>query len=187
VTSTIRTRSLKDDEIIGEELGPLEAKVVSSKKTSSASNDSKDSKDQSTSMDVDVTTKDEIKELLLCLRPIRDGEETVDESLRLLPAKSIPEVSDRATTTDSGPYNSATSSDGASEDPGSDGKVKHRPPKKRPIVSEDHSITRVSSSSLRTDSPMPAKKRRLQEDVTEKSAVELLFLMSNKNAHDNCV
>jgi hypothetical protein len=187
VTSTIRTRSLKDDEMIGEELGPWEAKVVSFQKTLSASSDSKDSKDLSTSMDEDVTTKDEIKELLLCLRPIRDGEESVHESLRFVPSRSIPKVSDLATGTGSGPYNSTTSSDGASKDPGSDGKVKHRPPKKRPIVSEDPSITRVSSSSLCTNSPMPVKKRRLQDDVTQKSAVESLVLMGNKNAHDNCV
>jgi hypothetical protein len=173
--------------MIGEEFGALEAKVVSSKKTSSASNDTKDSKGPSTSMDEDVTTKDEIKELLLCLRPIRDGEEIVDEPLRFVPSRSIPEVSDRATTTDSGPYNATTSSDSASNDPGSSGKVKHRPPKKRFIVSEDPSITKVSSSSLHPDSSTPVKKRRLQDDVTEKSAVESLILIGKKNSHDSCV
>lgn len=181
MTSSIRTRSLKDDNMVGDALEPLEATVVSSKRTQSASNESKDSKDPS-STDEDVRIKDEIEELLLCLRPIRDGEETVDESLRFVPSKNIPEVSDFGTTNDSGPSTSNTSSDGASKDPGSDISVKHRPPKKRPVDS-DPFITRVSSSSLRNDSdPMPGKKRCVQENATEKCAVESLILMGNNNA-----
>lgn len=166
--------------MIGEALEPLEATVVSSGRTQSARKESKDSKGQS-STDEDVAMKDEIKELLLCLRPIRDGEETVDESLRFAPSKNIPEVSDPGTINDYGPYTSTMSSDR---------KVKRRPPKKRPVDSDPirsfitrSFTTRLSSCSLGHDSdPMAVKKRRVQENATEKSAVESLILMGNNYA-----
>jgi hypothetical protein len=176
------------------ELEPLEAMTVvtaaSSERTQSASNESKDSKDpSSTATDEDLTTKDEIKELLLCLRPIRDGEEIFDESLRFVP-KIIHEVSDLGTIDDCSPCTSTTSTDGASRDPGSDRKGKLRPPKKRPVDSDPIRtfitrpfITRLSSSGSGHDSdPMAVKKCCAQEDATEKSAVESLLLMGNNNA-----
>jgi hypothetical protein len=176
--------------MVGEALEPLESTVVSSERTQSARYESKDSKDPP-STDEDVTMKDEIKELLLCLRPIRDGEETVDESLRLVPSENIPEASDHGTISDCDPYTS-TSNAGASKDPGSDRKVKRRPPKKRPVDSDPIRsfitrpfITKLSSSSFRHGSdPMAVKKRRVQENATEKSAVESLILMGNNMPDD---
>ena len=151
VTSSIRTRS-SDDEGADEQtqMGPLEARIVSSK--------------ASLSLDVsdeDPSSKGDTKELLLCLRPIRDGEETVDESLRFIPPKNV-KYSGSAGVTDSagGPLSSSASFE-------MEGKAK-RPPKKRQFVSEQ------SSSSLSNESML--KKRRTG---TEKSVVELLMLMGN--------
>lgn len=156
VTSSIRTRLLKDDSS-DEQLGPLEAKAACLQ-----------SMDASKAGDDDSSSpKGEIKELLLCLRPIRDGEETVDESLRFVPPKNL-ELSDSMGATDSadGPSSSSASVD-------IDGKSQ-RPPKKRPIVSEQ------SSSSLSNGSNEKLyKKRRLNEASTEKSAIESLMLMGN--------
>ena len=145
--------------------------------------------DGSKTSEEDPAAKDEVKELLLCLRPIHDGQERVDESLRFVPPKA---VSDPATITDStgGAYTSTGSSDGGAKDPEtgnfvlSTGKEqsKHRPPKKRPIVG-DASLTRISCVSLSNDSgPKPAKKRRVNEEEPEKNAVESLMLMGNKAA-----
>jgi len=153
VTSSIRTRSLRDENI-DEELGPLEAKLFPPSVAQS--------------LDEDPSSKGEIKELLLCLRPIRDGEEPVDESLRFVPPKNV-ELSDATGLTDSadGPSSSSTSVE-------VDGKA-NRPPKKRPIVSEP------SSSSISNDSDPNklSKKRRLGEAGTEKGAAESLMLMGN--------
>jgi PAS domain-containing protein len=142
VTSSIRTRSLKD-ESSDETMGPLEAKAVSSNATTSADASKWGDEDQG-----------EVKELLLCLRPIRDGEESVDESLRFVPPNNL-EISE-SNLLDSGDPSSASE--------------RNRPPKKRPIVSEP------SSSSLSNDA---SKKRRVDGVETEKSAVESLMLMGN--------
>lgn len=142
VTSSIRTRSLKD-ESSDETMGPLEAKAVSSNATTSADASKWGDEDQG-----------EVKELLLCLRPIRDGEESVDESLRFVPLNNL-EISE-SNLLDSGDPSSASE--------------RNRPPKKRPIVSEP------SSSSLSNDA---SKKRRVDGVETEKSAVESLMLMGN--------
>ena len=157
VTSSIRTRSLKDENS-DELLGPLEEKTLSSSATQSVDANRK-------TEDEDSSGEGEIKEILLCLRPIRDGLDTVDESLRFIGPKNVD-------LSDSGPSSSSTSVDGAAKD--LDGKVKHRPPKKRPIVSDP------SSGSLSNDSGLKlSKKPRLDEAVTEKSAVESLMLMGN--------
>lgn len=153
VTSSIRTRSIKDENR-EEQPGPLEAKATQSLDASKPTVEEDPS-----------SSKDEVKELLLCLRPIRDGEERVDESLRFAPPKNVNlSFSSTGLTDSADPSSSSTSVEG--------GKAKAaRPPKKRPIVSEP------SSSSLSNQSN--EKNPRLGEVVTEKSAVESLMLMGN--------
>lgn len=156
VTSSIRTRSLKDDSS-DEQMGPLEAKAAAASAKESSTDTSKAGEED---------PKDEIKELLLCLRPIRDGEEPVDESLRFVPPKKVELLEFAGRTESSDPPSSASTS--------ADGKAKSRPPKKRPIVSEP------SSSSVSNDSKEKNKKPRIGE---EKSAVESLMLMGNKTSN----
>ena len=144
VTSSIRTRSLKD-ESSDETMGPFEAKAASYNANTSA--------DASKSGDED---RGEVKELLLCLRPIRDGEDMVDESLRFVPPSNV--ESSESDLLDSGDPSSASASE------------PNRPPKKRPMVSEP------SSSSLSNES---SKKPRVDGVGTEESAVESLMLMGN--------
>lgn len=154
VTSSIRTRS-SDDEGVDEQtsMGPLEASVVSSNALKSLH-----------SSDEDPSSKSDIKELLLCLRPIRDGEESVDESLRFIPPENA-QVSDSIGLSD--PAVALMSSSASLE-----GKT-NGPPKKRRIVSEQ------SSGSLSNDSML--KRQRVEGEGTEESAVESLMLMG-KNA-----
>jgi hypothetical protein len=112
------------------------------------------------------TPAKEVKELLLCLRPIRDGEKKVDESLRFTPAI------DRMTTTDSGYETTAISTN--DDDPVNVKQSvmsKHRPPKKR----FQHSLNSGPSSSQVDSPPRPA----CASDA-EKSVVESLILMSSE-------
>jgi hypothetical protein len=112
------------------------------------------------------TPAKEVKELLLCLRPIRDGEKKVDESLRFTPAI------DRVTT-DSGYETTAISTN--DDDPVNVKQSvmsKHRPPKKR----FQHSLSSSGPSSSRVDSPP----RPACASDAEKSVVESLILMSSE-------
>eukprot|EP00562_Extubocellulus_spinifer_P004363 CAMPEP_0178523822 /NCGR_PEP_ID=MMETSP0696-20121128/29310_1 /TAXON_ID=265572 /ORGANISM="Extubocellulus spinifer, Strain CCMP396" /LENGTH=1354 /DNA_ID=CAMNT_0020155107 /DNA_START=53 /DNA_END=4117 /DNA_ORIENTATION=- len=74
VTSSIRTRTLDDD---GD--GP-EGTVSAGTKMSGS---------ESTSGDNQEKAPSEVHELLLCFRPIRDGEEKVGEELRFVPKKKV--------------------------------------------------------------------------------------------------
>lgn len=77
VTSSIRTRSLKEED----ESNPFSDTISSAVMTTTTSLESSEEKGTE-SVPSQPSGADEIKELLLCLRPIRDGEEKVDESLR---------------------------------------------------------------------------------------------------------
>lgn len=78
VTSSIRTLEKKDDEETDEK----------SKKGSKASGKGNDSNsDPSGAESGSSTSKEEIKEFLLCLRPIRDGEAKVDAKYKFVPRR----------------------------------------------------------------------------------------------------
>lgn len=84
VTSSIRTRSLED-----EMTNPATStNATDTKKVNGPACNKNGSKSSSNSLDSSQPpTANEMKELLLCLRPIRDGEEKVGEELRFVPLR----------------------------------------------------------------------------------------------------
>jgi hypothetical protein len=129
---------------------------------------------------------DEVKELLLCLRPIRDGEQKVNESMRFVPVRQASSAIDDETMSvvdddvfvkQEEPYS-----------PGQQGAPVRRPVKKRPVQPTDSPAsstklsTSVSSSQVSSvETAPPAKKaRKNSEDDMEKSVVESLMLMGGK-------
>lgn len=193
VTSSIRSRVIKEDddgvEVSGGQASSSVRKSGLAEPLPSCSslNSSKGSKIAQLSF-VDTSPPQKVtKELLLCLRPIRDGEEKVDESFRFIPAATKTVEGAPVTESDSGTmtgesnvrsssasnstYNDADSG-GSTENSGTAAMTKvtkkSRPPKKRPLLSK---------VSIEGDSA-PTKKSRLSSDA-EKSVVESLILMSN--------
>jgi hypothetical protein len=143
---------------------------------------------------------DHVKELLLCLRPIRDGREIVDENLRFIP------VSERLIGLEGAGCSNGEGKDLETLNPVTSGNIAHinnfkiaelcdgssstgsgltdkdkqRPMKKRPPR---------TLSELSAQQEQAAKKARFADIVTtpggtttdtEKSVVESLILMSNK-------
>jgi len=157
VTSSIRTRSLKDE--IGEGNQPVSSMGTSSngKSTKSSFNLSEESLD---------TNKDEIKELLLCLRPIRDGEEKVSESLRFLPKKVAGKMEGDMIF---------SSADAVEEVPGKGPMKKRRIQQPESCTTDDTAKISQSSSSAEGE-PQPKKMKETDDDA-EKSVVESLMLM----------
>ena len=148
VTSSIRDRSLDEE---GEEKPAAESAGASSDPTA-------------------LTLEN--KELLLCLRPIRDGEKKVDESLRFRPVSM--DVSPQAEE----PMVSASGGDTATEQKSasslsSSNKESKRPPKKRALPTH-------SSDSFSTTEDSPVKKKTKGSE-TEKSVVESLMLMNKSS------
>lgn len=154
VTSSIRDRA-HDDEV-GDE------------KTTSKSTDSNDT----------TASKPQQKELLLCLRPIRDGEKKVDESLRFRP-RSRNGAPPLAQDFQEGIVSSDTNEKVATSDPN---KSSDRPPKKRALATG-------SMDSFSTPDEVPQKKRSKPGNVeqstnasdTEKSVVESLLKMNKSS------
>lgn len=118
MTSSVRTRDAEE-----ETESTTDTKSKKSKTTGVSSSSSKGSASDTESQQPKV----QVKELLLCLRPIRDGEEKVDEMYRFPPnAKRV--VSEDSNTGQS-------SGDGEVSGPSSlsdgGGRPPPRPPKKR--------------------------------------------------------
>lgn len=154
VTSSIRTVTTDDDQ----------TDIFSNEKKNDVSSGSSD--DQQAS---NCSTVIQTKELLLCLRPTRDGTEKVSEDLRFFPKKlkGPDNTQEQEPNILAGANVDATTSSSYK----SDLKIsnhKNRPMKKRPLPKED------------VDSP--AKDSLPKKDIieTEKSVVESLMLMSNK-------
>ena len=111
----------------------------------------------------------ENKELLLCLRPIRDGEKKVDESLRFQPVSmDVSPEAEEPLVSASGGDTTAEQKSGSSLS--SSNKGSKRPPKKRALPTH-------SSDSFSTTEEPPAKKQANGSD-NEKSVVESLMLMN---------
>ena len=202
VTSSIRTRSLR------EEIAPEDAELFGGLGKSTTGSSEKDNSKTDpgslvTSSDsAEESSKDEIKELLLCLRPIRDGDEVVSEGLRFIPIASravqtgISDSKDTmiaATTTSHSRTSESTNAitNGGSTPQESNSingesrsrltelspPAKKRPPKKRPM-----SATKVSTGSWSQEGgsdARPEKKSCNEEELAEKSVVESLMWMSN--------
>jgi len=81
VTSSIRTRNI-DEEQQPDIMSTITTAVSTKKSKNSSSNSSEEEEQQPSNSSVQAI---QIKELLLCLRPIRDGTEKVSEDLRFVP------------------------------------------------------------------------------------------------------
>ena len=148
-------------------------------------------RDRSSAAGVDNVAKDEVRELLLCLRPIRDGEKKVDESLRFVSPKRIDpeksqelgiaegmissssgdvrkeENSSEKTSTGSGSNNSNSAVAGTSTQD-----QPKRPPKKRLLPTNGGS---QQKKAKKANGSKPAS------DDAEKSVVESLMLMNKSS------
>jgi PAS domain-containing protein len=106
VTSSVRTRHIDEHSIHGTQ-------------TATSSQDDKRSKTDSATTSDDQKIKsssNQVKELLLCLRPLRDGTEKVSEELRFLPKKTVvASTQNHVQSSDSGTKNSVTGSGSAGE------------------------------------------------------------------------
>lgn len=161
MTSSIRTRSLKDE---AGDSTPL----VSTTGSSSNGKSTKSSKMNSSEESGD-NAKDEIKELLLCLRPIRDGEEKVDESLRFLPRKRKGKMEVEESST--------VPTDAVAEESSRKGPMKKRPLQQSETCTVD-GTAKISSSSTSEQEPASKKLKDMDGDA-EKSVVESLMLMGS--------
>jgi hypothetical protein len=162
VTSSIRTRSLHDEssEIPQQSLF--------------AQGNAKECKGSgiSTCDETDDVTRDEVKELLLCLRPIREGEEKVDAAMGFHPVKPKFEGLEEDCH-----HESFTNSQDHAKGP----------VKKRQVWQQENNAsittdsTRVSTNESSESEPMKKKsKSEGTEDDPEKSVVESLMLMGKK-------
>lgn len=172
--------------LIRQDLTTVWCEVTSSIRTRSADEESSEATPtpQSGAAGVDNNVaKDEVRELLLCLRPIRDGEKKVDESLRFVSPKRIDpeqgtaegmvssssgdarkeENSSEKTSTGSGSNNSNSALAGTQP---------KRPPKKRVLP------TNGGSQQKKTKKANGSKPT--SEDA-EKSVVESLMLMNKSS------
>jgi len=174
VTSSIRTRSLKDE---AEDANPPalalpQAKGSKSSKTGS-SDDASDEKQESKQQQ-----PDEIKELLLCLRPIRDGEQKVDESMRFTPVKQ--QGSSSMATEDETMISGDNEPVVEQHEPAARRPVKKRPVQQPDAASSTAKVVSTSNSATTEQQPDKKKARKNKEDDPEKSVVESLMLMGGK-------
>lgn len=215
VTSSIRTRSLGDelaesmisssvsngnntksnnDNNAGASSGNTTEKPVTG--NSSSSSDLVDKSKKDTGSDsVPSQQEVQVKELLLCLRPIREGEEKVSEELRFIPKKELDKFANgngtdnkqqkvkqdeemNGSAPDGEPTpQSQTQQQQTSNKTGSGVSAVKRPMKKRPL-----SEIQKSSVSVSVSSSSVMKGDGVATD-TEKSVVESLMFLSNKQKH----
>jgi len=193
VTSSIRTRSLSDENCDAALLQGAGEKI------SNASDDTVQG----------GAGTDDLKELLLCLRPIRDGEETLGEDLRFVKTKFVgrvckknqdreenkftsddnataPMVTKKVIGKSVGIEHSTTDAPfvGAKTKTNKVKQSKSRPMKKRPLTSTI--VANTVSCNVPSEEPVKQKMRTTKSSAggvrsidAEKSVVESLMLMSS--------
>lgn len=136
------------------------------------------SKSAAPSDDSPPAPKEEVMELLLCLRPIRDGEKKVDESLRFVSPNSAAQANfskeshhvEVVVSSSSGdptlPGGSLLSGSGSNQD------QPKGPPKKRPPQSAGNEAAQQQKKKQKIDGGEHSS------SDTEKSVVESLMLMN---------
>ena len=164
VTSSIRNQSSGDDDDDSEDL--TNSTLDKSGQPKSSSTGSKTSKSSASTSEDTPPPKEIIKEILLCLRPIRDGDNEVDASLRFNPLKEVTPT--KTQTSSSSPVDQ--SNEGSTSSNPNTSKL---PKKHIPVLLESNGI-RKKRMRIMTDSP-------IRDSETEKSVVESLMLMSNKS------
>ena len=203
MTSSIRTKTVEDEttedtssmtgskaEINGVAANEVAGSTVS--KTGNISSDDAPIEEVKQKMHVTKT-----KELLLCLRPIRDGEGKVDESLSFARIREqqrweensspIPErsaVMGEGARTSKPAFAAASNIDAGSgsgntslAEENATGESRRGPPKKRALPLHGSTAKSLSGSSK---AGSPNKRIKTSSSDTEKSVVESLMLMSNK-------
>jgi PAS domain-containing protein len=132
------------------------------------------SKSGAPSEDTPVAVKEEVMELLLCIRPIRDGEKKVDESLRFVAPKSVEQVdAEGLVVSSSGDPNMPESSSGSGIVSNQDGP--RRPLKKRPPQTPVEEASQQKKMKQKTDGT------NTTSCDTEKGVVESLMLMNKSS------
>jgi len=166
VTSSIRNQSSSDNDDDSEDLiNVAQGKVGQQKSSSRSLAGSKTSKSSASTSEEILPPKENIKEILLCLRPIRDGDNEVDPSLRFNP-KPVTPIKNQISSSISGDQ----SNDGGSSSNPNTSKL---PKKHGPPVQESNE-SRRKRMRIMANSP-------IRNSETEKSVVESLMLMSNKS------
>ncbi|KAG7364527.1 bZIP tanscription factor [Nitzschia inconspicua] len=172
MASAIRLCLIRDD------LTTVWCEVTSSIRDRAQDEEDSEEKITSKCSDSNDTTvsKPEQKELLLCLRPTRDGEKAVDKSLRFCPYVR----NDTLPPRQSHQYPTETSSNAdvtGTASSGNSNKHSNRPPKKRTLTGSS-----VDSSSIPEEAP-PHKRSKGQTSTndTEKSVVESLLKMNKSS------
>ena len=171
VTSAMRQRS--------EDVDPLEMQLL----------------DGSVQSDPPVQKETPVQEFLLCLRPMRDGHKMADESMRLVSKLNTNDKSAVPNVSSSGNESSNTSngkldSEKASEDTDSKNKSSSlddneghtkRPPKKRPLDSQQELLKEANKVQLPKRARTQSSSGGGPEDHhIEETVIESLMLM-NKN------
>jgi hypothetical protein len=132
------------------------------------------SKSGAPSEDTPVAVKEEVMELLLCIRPIRDGEKKVDESLRFVAPKSVEQAdAEGLVSSSSVDPNMPGSSSGSGSLSNQD--QPKRPPKKRPHQTPVEEAAQQKKKKQKTDGT------NTSSCDTEKSVVESLMLMNKSS------
>jgi len=184
VTSSIRTRCLSDERCDSALLPSGASGQSPVEKSSSFVKDKKENSNLKSDNVFEGTNRGDLKELLLCLRPIRDGEETVQEAFRFIPRNS----SGLATKV-SGEGNSseiiaevnaapARTCDAGKVVFGGSTFISPKSSKSRPMKKRPHS-SGVGVSNTSTGEPGTQKMRTNSSMDAEKSVVESLMLMSS--------
>jgi hypothetical protein len=186
VTSSIRTRTLDEEpsDTLSQLTPPAESGTASPVES--------------------MPTKVEVKELLLCLRPIGDGEKKVDESLRFVSPVRFQGSNEETSPSGHGPAadNMVSSSSAEHNNKDDNGNMfsseyaskgnsvslqvkANRPPKKRPPRPQED-----SDGSTEDEDPTPTKKRRSSKSDgrgsanavdAHQSVVESLMLMNKSH------
>lgn len=174
VTSSIRTRSINEEQF---DMSTVVTSTSSRKKYQYSEVNS----DGQTS--TNCSTEDQIKELLLCLRPIQDGTEKVSEDLRFIPkskkySQSLNEenIGLTAPTTHrfaEDVYLDSNDIDGKKQDDnesnyGENGNMRNRPTTANEESFDDTIICAIKKQSLER-----------KDDEAEKCVVESLIMMSS--------
>ena len=185
--------------MIRNDLSTVWCEVTSSVRTRSSDEDFDAAGGDTESQDINPsatghTPKVEVKELLLCLRPIRDGDK-VDDAYRFVPQKKMNVEMDQTSTEKAGiagvvsssgsggchnddktsmEKNSAGSRSTTNSAGTSSSSSPKRPPKKRPLPRPDNE----SPGDNQNETTSRKKSKGSPSNDTEKSVVESLMLMN---------
>ena len=178
VTSSIRTRSEEEEE--PDMLGSAVVGTSNQKKQKAASSNSEEQLSPTS-----ISQRTQIKELLLCLRPIRDGVEKVSEDLRFVPNhKQGGIIEKKGSSNVEVNSNKAQNNSFKPEAINTQSQAESNLNRNRPMKKRQLSVSQADLSAKDKADENPAKRRggidsRDDKNDAEKSVVESLILMSS--------